>query len=71
MRKELLNKHSSLGKGFVDTGDEKTETLDKLLDRKLASGEIKKNASTIRERNRLIKKYRSLGRNYDWAAKTV
>ena len=40
MRKELLNKHSSLGKVFVDTGDEKTETLDKLLDRKLASGEI-------------------------------
>ena len=67
MRKEFLNRHSTLGKVFVDTGDEKTETLDKVLDidRKLASGEIKKNASTIRERNRLIKKYRSLGRNYD------
>ena len=43
-RKEFLNKYSSLGETFVDIDDEKTETLDKLLDldRKLASGEIKK-----------------------------
>ena len=47
--------------------DKKTETFDKLLviDRKLASGEIKKNASITRERNKLIKKYRVLGGNYD------
>ena len=51
--------------------DKKTETFDKLLviDRKLASGEIKKNASITRERNKLIKKYRVLGGNYDWAKK--
>ena len=44
IRKELLNRYSSLGETFVDIDDEKTETLDKLLDidRKLASGEIKK-----------------------------
>ena len=43
-RKEFLNRYSSLGETFVDIDDEKTETLDKLLDldRKLASGEIKK-----------------------------
>ena len=59
MRKELLNSYSGLGETFVDIDDEKTETLDKLLDidRKLASGEIKKNASTTRERSRLMKKY--------------
>ena len=40
MRKELLNRYSSLGDTFVDIDDEKTETLDKLLhiDRKLARG---------------------------------
>ena len=44
MRKELLNRYSSLGETFVNIDDEKTETLDKLLDvdRKLASGERKK-----------------------------
>ena len=44
IRKELLNRYSSLGETFVDIDDEKTETLGKLLDidRKLASGEIKK-----------------------------
>ena len=44
MRKELLNGYSSLGETFVDIDDEKAETLDKLLDidKKLASGEIKK-----------------------------
>ena len=59
MRNELLNRYSSLGETFVDVDDKKAETLDKLLDidRKLASGEIKKNASTTRERNKLIKKY--------------
>ena len=53
----------------MDIHDEKTKPLDKLLDidRKLASGEIKKDASITRERNKLIKKYRSLGANYDWA----
>ena len=52
MRKELLNKYSSLGETFVDIDDEKAETLDKLLDidRKLASREIKKNALTTREK---------------------
>ena len=42
MRKELLNRYSSLGGTSVDIDDEKTETLDKLLDidSKLASGEI-------------------------------
>ena len=42
MRKELLNSYSGLGETFADIDDEKTETLDKLLDidRKLASGEI-------------------------------
>ena len=67
MRKELLNRYSSLGETFVDTDDKKTETLDKLLnlDRKLASGEIKITALVTRERNKLIKKYRSLGGNYD------
>ena len=52
----------------MDMHDKKTETFDKLLviDRKLASGEIKKkNASITRERNKLIKKYRVLGGNYD------
>ena len=51
----------------MDIHDEKTKPLDKLLDidRKLASGEIKKDASITRERNKLIKKYRSLGANYD------
>ena len=69
MRNELLNRYSSLGETFVDIDDKKTETLDKLLDidRKLASGEIKKNASITRERNKLIKKYW----NYDWAKKPV
>ena len=73
MRKELLNRYSSLGETFVGIDDEKTETLDKLLNlgRKLASGEIKKTALVTRERNKLIKKYRSLGGNYDWAKKTV
>ena len=52
MRKELLNKYSSLGEMFVDIDDQKAETLDKLLDidRKLASREIKKNALTTREK---------------------
>ena len=51
----------------MDTHDEKTETSDKLMDidRKLASGEILKNASITGERSKLIKKCRSLGRNYD------
>ena len=42
MRKELLNRYSSLGETSVDIDDEKTETLDKLLniDSKLTSGEI-------------------------------
>ena len=73
MRKELLNRYSSLGETFVDTDDEKTETLDKLLnlDRKLAGGEIKKTALVTRERNKLIKKFRSLCGNYDWAKRTV
>ena len=46
-KKELLNKTSSLGETFVDIDEEKTETLDKLLDidKNLASGEIKKNVS--------------------------
>ena len=59
MRNELLNSYSSLGETSVDKDDKKRETLDKLLDidRKLASGEIKKNASITRERNKLIKKY--------------
>ena len=63
MRKELLNRYSSLTETFVDIDDEKTETLDKLLgiDRKLASGEIKKKASITRERKKLVIKYRSLG----------
>ena len=62
MRKELLNRYISLGEIFVDIYDQKTETLNKLLDinRKLASGEILKNASTTYERNRLIQKYRNL-----------
>ena len=44
MRKELLNRHSSLGETFVDIHNKKAETLYKLLDidKKLASGEIKK-----------------------------
>ena len=46
MRKELLNRYSSLGETFVETDNEKPETLDKLLDidRTSTSGEIKKNA---------------------------
>ena len=67
MRKELLTRYRNLTETFVDIDDEKTETLDKLLDidRKLASGEIKKDASITHERNKLIKKYSSLGANYD------
>ena len=44
IKKELLNRYSSLGETFVNTDDEKTKTLDKVLDidRKLARGEIKK-----------------------------
>ena len=44
IRKELLNRYSGFGETFVDIDDKKTEALDKLLDinRKLASGEIKK-----------------------------
>ena len=62
-RKELLNRYSSLGEIFVDIDNEKTETLDKVLDldRKLASRKILKNASITPERNKLAKKYRSLG----------
>ena len=61
MRKELLTRYRNLTETFVDIDDEKTETLDKLLDidRKLASGEIKKYASITRERKKLIKKYRA------------
>ena len=46
-KKELLNKTSGLGETFVDIDEEKTETLDKLLDidKNLANGEIKKNVS--------------------------
>ena len=42
MRKELLNNCSSLRETFGNIDDEKTETLDKLLDidRKLATGEF-------------------------------
>ena len=67
MIKELLNRYSSLGETFVDLQDEKAETLDKQMniDKKLASDEILKNASITRERNKLIKKYRSLGGIYD------
>ena len=66
-RKELLNRYSRLGEIFVDIDNEKTETLDKVLDldRKLASRKILKNASITHERNKLAKKYRSLGGNYD------
>ena len=32
MRKELLNRYSNLGETFVDINDEKSETLDKLLE---------------------------------------
>ena len=44
IKKELLNRYSSLGETFVNTDDEKTKALDKVLDidRKLARGEIKK-----------------------------
>ena len=44
MRKELLNRYSSLGETFVDIDHKKTETLDKLLDidRKLARERLKK-----------------------------
>ena len=44
IKKELFNRYSSLGETFVNTDDEKTKTLDKVLDidRKLARGEIKK-----------------------------
>ena len=60
MRKELLNRYNSLGETFVDIVD---------IDRKLASGEILKNALITCERNKLIRKYRSLGGSYDWAKK--
>ena len=62
-----------MGETVVDIGNEKTETLDKLidLDRKLTSSEILENASKTCERNKLMKKYRSLGGNYDWTKKTV
>ena len=63
MRKELLNRYSSMGEPFVDVDDQKTEGLDKLLDigRELGSGEFKKNTLIIRERNKLIKKIQEPG----------
>ena len=69
MRKKLLNRCSSLEETFVGIVDKKTETLNKLLDidGKLASGKISKNALITCERNKLIRKYRSLGGSYDWA----
>ena len=52
-----------MGETVVDIGNEKTETLDKLidLDRKLTSSEIKTNASKTCERNKLMKKIQKSG----------
>ena len=67
MKKEATNQCKDLGETFVKLDDEKTKTHHKLLDidSRLASAEIETNAQITRERNKLLRRYRSLGGNYD------
>ena len=69
IRKELLNCYSELAKTFVYRHDKKNEVLDELLDvkRNFVSGEVKRGKLTLlrQKRNKLKKKYKSLGGNYD------
>ena len=64
IRKEALERYTSLGKTFADIDDEKMKMLDALLniDRKLVAGEIEKFkvVSTTCQRNKLIKNIESL-----------
>ena len=65
-----MNHDSKPGKTFGDIHNKKNEVLDEVLDveRKLASGEVKRGKLTSwrRKGNKLKKKYKSLGGNYDW-----
>ena len=62
-RNKPLKRYKELGETFIEINVKKTEALDRLLelDCKLGSGEIKKSEDVIRERNKLIKRYRDLG----------
>ena len=62
-RNKPLKCYKELGETFIEINVKKTEALDRLLelDCKLGSGEIKKSEDVIRERNKLIKRYRNLG----------
>ena len=62
-RNKPLKRYKELGETFIEINVKKTEALDRLLelDCKLGSGEIKKSKDVIRERNKLIKRYRNLG----------
>lgn len=62
-RNKPLKRYKELGETFIEINVKKTEALDRLLelDCKLGSGEIKKSEDVIRERNKLIKRYRNLG----------
>lgn len=62
-RNKPLKRYKELGETFIEINVKKTEALDRLLelDCKLGSGEIKKSGDVIRERNKLIKRYRNLG----------
>lgn len=62
-RNKPLKRYKELGETFIEINVKKTEALDRLLelDCKLSSGEIKKSEDVIRERNKLIKRYRNLG----------
>ena len=62
-RNKPLKRYKKLGETFIEINVKKTEALDRLLelDCKLGSGEIKKSEDVIRERNKLIKRYRNLG----------
>ena len=63
IRNKPLKRYKELGETFIEINVKKTEALDRLLelDCKLGSGEIKKSEDVIRERNKLIKRYRNLG----------
>lgn len=62
-RNKPLKRYKELGETFIEINVKKTEALDRLLelDCILGSGEIKKSEDVIRERNKLIKRYRNLG----------
>ena len=62
-RNKLLKSYKEIGETFIEINDKKAESLDRLLelDRKLENGEIKKSAGVMKERNKLINRYRNFG----------